>query len=149
MLLDSHNEYPSAFQDLGNALNPCDGCLYAIWLFNFDGLVEIVIGPDRDPEQVKILGEAVLARTQSYFAKAGLDKVGTMDMPTPYRIVRHCAFSRFDNGQPEPPRRRRQLSSLKGCASFLFRATLSADLYSETSSISVTSFWTFLQNCLF
>jgi hypothetical protein len=56
------------------------------WLFNFEELVEIVVGSDRNSEQTKILGEAVLAAKQSYFAKAGLDKFGTVDTPAPYRI---------------------------------------------------------------
>ena len=56
------------------------------WLFNFEELTEIVVGPDRNPEQAKILGEAVLASKQSFFAKAGLDKFGTVDTPAPYRM---------------------------------------------------------------
>jgi DNA helicase HerA-like ATPase len=86
MLLDPHNEYSSAFERLAEALSPGDGLYLPYWLFNFEELVEIVIGPNRDPEQVKILGEAVLAAKQSYFAKIGLDKFGTVDTPTPYRM---------------------------------------------------------------
>src|SRR5215467_2559200 len=86
MLLDPHNEYASAFKELAAPLSPGDGLYLPYWLFNFEELVEIVIGPDRDPEQVKILGEAVLAGKQSYFAKVGLDKFGTVDTPTPYRM---------------------------------------------------------------
>src|SRR5208282_3812725 len=36
--------------------------------------------------QVKILGEAVLAAKRSYFAKAGLERFGTVDTPAPYRM---------------------------------------------------------------
>ena len=86
MLLDPHNEYASAFKELASVLSPCGGLYLPYWLFNFEELVEIVIGPHRDPEQVKILGEAVLAGKQSYFVKAGLDKFGTVDTPTPYRM---------------------------------------------------------------
>jgi len=86
MLLDPHDEYSSAFTEIGASLSPgCDLSL-PYWLFNFEELVEIVIGPNRDPEQVKILGEAVLAAKQSYFVKAGIDKFGTVDTPTPYRM---------------------------------------------------------------
>jgi len=86
MLLDPHNEYSSAFKELAANLSPGDGLYLPYWLFNFEELVEIVIGPNRDPEQVKILGEAVLAGKQSYFLKVGLDKFGTVDTPTPYRM---------------------------------------------------------------
>ena len=86
MLLDPHNEYSSAFEDIAEYFSPCNGLSLPYWLFNFEELVEIVIGPNRDPEQVKILGEAVLAGKQSYFVKAGLDKFGTIDTPTPYRM---------------------------------------------------------------
>ena len=86
MLLDPHNEYSSAFDDIAEYFSPCNGLSLPYWLFNFEELVEIVIGPNRDPEQVKILGEAVLAGKQSYFVKAGLDKFGTIDTPTPYRM---------------------------------------------------------------
>jgi DNA helicase HerA-like ATPase len=86
MLLDPHNEYSSAFEGIAEYFSPCNGLFLPYWLFNFEELVEIVIGPNRDPEQVKILGEAVLAGKQSYFVKVGLDKFGTVDTPTPYRM---------------------------------------------------------------
>jgi uncharacterized protein len=86
MLLDPHNEYSSAFEGIAEYFSPCNGLSLPYWLFNFEELVEIVIGPNRDPEQVKILREAVLAGKQSYFVKVGLDKFGTVDTPTPYRM---------------------------------------------------------------
>jgi DNA helicase HerA-like ATPase len=86
MLLDLHSEYASAFKERAAVLSPGDGLYLPYWLFNFEELVEIVIGSDHNPEQVKILGEAVLVAKQSYFAKAGLDKFGTVDTPTPYRM---------------------------------------------------------------
>jgi uncharacterized protein len=86
MLLDPHNEYASAFRERAAVLSPGEGLYLPYWLFNFEELVEITIGPEHEPEQVKILGEAVLAAKQSYFAKAGLDKFGTVDTPAPYRM---------------------------------------------------------------
>src|SRR5436190_23036983 len=86
MLLDPHSEYASAFKERAAVLSPGDGLYLPYWLFNFEELVEIVIGSDHNPEQVKVLGEAVLVAKQSYFAKAGLDKFGTVDTPTPYRM---------------------------------------------------------------
>jgi len=86
ILLDPHNEYAQAFGDRAMTLSPGDGLNLPYWLFNFEELTEIVIGPDRNLEQAKILGEAILASKQSYFAKAGLEKFGTVDTPAPYRM---------------------------------------------------------------
>lgn len=86
MLLDPHNEYMSAFGDRAAVLSPGDGLHLPYWLFNFEELSEIVLGADRNSEQAKILGEAILAAKQSYFAKSGLDQFGTVDTPAPYRI---------------------------------------------------------------
>jgi DNA helicase HerA-like ATPase len=86
VLLDPHNEYARAFGDRAITLSPGDGLYLPYWLFNFEELTEIVVGTDRNVEQIKILGEAILASKQSYFAKAGLDKFGTVDTPAPYRI---------------------------------------------------------------
>ena len=86
VLLDPHNEYARAFGDRAIVLSPGDGLHLPYWLFNFEELTEIVIGPDRNAEQIKILGEAILASKQSYFTKAGLDKFGTVDTPAPYRM---------------------------------------------------------------
>lgn len=56
-------------------------------MFNLDELTEIVRGAERQPDQAKILAEAVLAAKQSYFEKTGLDRRGTVDTPVPYRIA--------------------------------------------------------------
>jgi hypothetical protein len=86
ILLDPHNEYFSAFGDRATVLSPGDGLYLPYWLFNFEEFAEIVIGSERNSEQTKILAEAILAAKQSYFAKAGLDKFGTVDTPAPYRM---------------------------------------------------------------
>jgi uncharacterized protein len=86
ILLDPHNEYFRSFGDRAVVLSPGDSLYLPYWLFNLEELVEIVIGPDRNSEQAKILGEAILAAKQPYFAKVGLDKFGTVDTPAPYRI---------------------------------------------------------------
>ncbi len=67
-------------------LSTAAGLYLPYWLFNFEELAEIVIGPDRSSEQAKVLGEAILAAKQSYFSKSGLDKFGTVDTPAPYRM---------------------------------------------------------------
>jgi DNA helicase HerA-like ATPase len=86
MLLDPHSEYSSAFKERAAVLSPGDGLYLPYWLFNFDELVEIVIRSNPNLEQAKILGDAVMAAKQSYFAKAGLDGLGTVDTPAPYRM---------------------------------------------------------------
>jgi DNA helicase HerA-like ATPase len=86
MLLDPHGEYGRAFGEVAAVLSPADGLFLPYWLFNFEEIVEIVIGREHNQEQAKILGEAILSAKQSYFAKAGLDKHGTVDTPAPYRI---------------------------------------------------------------
>ena len=86
MLLDPHGEYASAFKERAVALSPGDGLYLPYWLFNFEELVETVIGSDHNAEQAKILGEAVMAAKQASLAKVGLDKFGTVDTPAPYRM---------------------------------------------------------------
>jgi DNA helicase HerA-like ATPase len=87
ILLDPHNEYARAFADRAVVLSPDDGLRLPYWLFNFEELVEIVLGSEgADLEQRKILGETVLAAKQASFTKAGLDKVGSVDTPVPYRM---------------------------------------------------------------
>ncbi len=86
MLLDPHNEYINGFGERAAILSPVDGLYLPYWLFNFEELVEVIIGSDYNGEQVKILGEAVLAAKQSYFVKAGLERFGTVDTPAPYRM---------------------------------------------------------------
>ncbi|MBV9861471.1 MAG: DUF87 domain-containing protein [Alphaproteobacteria bacterium] len=87
MLLDPHNEYASAFRERCVVLSPADGLHLPYWLFNFDELSEVMFGAvENAPEQMKILADAILASKQSYFAKTGLDKHGTVDTPAPYRM---------------------------------------------------------------
>jgi DNA helicase HerA-like ATPase len=104
ILLDPHNEYASAFSDRAVVLNPAEGLYLPFWLFNFEEFAEIVIGADRNSEQTKILGEAVLAGKQSYFAKAGIDKFGTVDTPAPYRmsdVLRHLDTAMGSLNRPD------------------------------------------------
>ena len=86
ILLDPHNEYAGSFGDRAVVLSPGGRLYLPDWLFNFEELAEIVLGQDRDADQAKILSEAILAAKQSYFAKARLDKFGTVDTPAPYRM---------------------------------------------------------------
>jgi len=114
ILLDPHNEYAKTFGDRALVLNPGNGLYLPYWLFNFEELVEIVVGSDRNSEQTKILGEAVLAAKQSYFAKAGLDKFGTVDTPAPYRISDMLRFLDTAMGSLNRPDSVAAYQSVKG-----------------------------------
>ncbi len=86
LLLDPHNEYARAFGEQAVVLSPSDGLHLPYWLFNFEELAELVLGRGHDAEQVKVLGDAVLASKHAHFVKSGLDKHGTVDTPVPYRM---------------------------------------------------------------
>jgi DNA helicase HerA-like ATPase len=104
VVLDPHNEHAAAFGSHASVLSPGDGLYLPYWLFNFEEIVEIVIGSGRHPEQAKILGEAILAAKQAYFAKAGLDQYGTIDTPAPYRmseVIRHIEVAMGSLNRPE------------------------------------------------
>ena len=104
MLLDPHNEHAAAFGPQASVLSPGDGLYLPYWLFNFEEIVEIVIGAERHPEQAKILGEAILSAKQATFAKSGLDRYGTIDTPAPYRmsdVIRHLDTAMGSLNRPE------------------------------------------------
>src|SRR5947207_475524 len=103
-LIEAHSEYAAAFGDKGMVLSPGEGLYLPYWLFNFEEIVEIVLGSDYQPEQAKILGDAILAAKQSYFARSGLDKTGTVDTPVPYRmseVIRHLDTAMGALDRPE------------------------------------------------
>jgi DNA helicase HerA-like ATPase len=87
VLLDPHNEYGRAFADRALVLRPDGGLHLPYWLFNFEELAEVVLGSEHDDsEQRKILSEAVVAAKQANFSRTGLDKIGSVDTPVPYRM---------------------------------------------------------------
>jgi uncharacterized protein len=87
VLLDLHGEYGNALGPHAAVLSPGDRLYFPYWLFTFEELVEVVLGSQPRPDHLKILGEAVLAAKHGYFARAGLDRHGTIDTPVPYRIA--------------------------------------------------------------
>ena len=87
IVLDPHSEYANAFGGRAAVLSPGGGLYFPYWLLNFEELAEIVLGGQAQLDQVKILGEAVLAAKQAYFGQAGLERRGTLDTPAPYRIA--------------------------------------------------------------
>jgi uncharacterized protein len=114
IFLDPHSEYARTFGDRAVVLTPGDGLYLPYWLFNFEELAEMVVGSERDPEQTKILGEAILAAKQSYFAKAGLDKFGTVDTPAPYRMSDTIRFLDTAMGSLNRPDSVAAFQSVKG-----------------------------------
>jgi uncharacterized protein len=104
IVLDPHNEYATAFGGRSSVLGPDHGLYLPYWLFNFEELAEIVLGTGHSSEQAKILGEAVLAAKQSHFAKAGLERFGTVDTPAPYRMsdaLRHLDTAMGSLNRPD------------------------------------------------
>jgi uncharacterized protein len=117
IMLDPHNEYARVFGDRAVVLSPGNGLHLPYWLFNFEEFAEIVVGPAsnwKGSEHVKILGEAVLAAKQSYFAKAGLDHSGTVDTPAPYRISDVLRFLDVAMGSLDRPESVGAYQSVKG-----------------------------------
>ena len=139
VLLDPHNEYARAFGDRAIVLSPGDGLHLPYWLFNFEELSEIVVGPERNAEQIKILAEAILAAKHSYSTKAGLDKFGTVDTPAPYRmsdVLRALdtamgSFNRPD-GVPSYQTVKARILALQNDARYGFRVWQSVDVARRT-----------------
>jgi uncharacterized protein len=114
MLLDPHGEYASAFKERAVALSPGDGLYLPYWLFNFEELLEVLVGPEHHPEQAKILSEAVTTAKQTYLAKIGLDKYATVDTPAPYRMSDVIRFLDIAMGSLNRPESVPAYQSLKG-----------------------------------
>ncbi len=97
VVLDPHSEYAPAFGDAAEVITPSSLQL-PYWLLNFDELVEVLLGSDRDRRvEVEILRELIPLAKQNY--KMGnsergaiMRKVGeasnplTVDTPIPYRL---------------------------------------------------------------
>ena len=87
ILLDPHCEYAHAFPEEAIVLSPGDGLHLPYWLFNFEELVEVVLGDSQHrAEQSKILGEAVLSGKLAYLGKSPTDRHVSVDTPMPYRV---------------------------------------------------------------
>ena len=88
VLLDPHNEYPSAFADKAELLNPANLKL-PYWLLNFEEIGHVVIGDAsarRNLAQAAILKEAIVTAKKMF---AGTTEGGdyiTVDTPVPYSL---------------------------------------------------------------
>jgi uncharacterized protein len=95
VVLDPHGEYSTALRACATVLSNGYGLYFPYWLFNIDELAAMLLGPEPQADQAKILADGVLAAKQSYFSKTGLERRGTVDTPAPYRIA--DVLSAIDN----------------------------------------------------
>jgi DNA helicase HerA-like ATPase len=99
VILDVHNEYPPAFGNLAELIDPANLRL-PFWLMNFEELSAALTGDDGSHNsEIEILGEAVLASKRKYAeAAAGRlrrsgDSAGiTVDTPVPFRLSDVTAY---------------------------------------------------------
>jgi uncharacterized protein len=98
VLIDPHNEYSTAFGELGEVINHRNMQL-PYWLLTFEELVEVLIGNPQDRKvEVEILQELIpiakarygtgraSARDQAALRRGAGDTKFTVDTPVPYRI---------------------------------------------------------------
>lgn len=95
VVLDVHNEYPTAFGDRAELINP-NNLHLPFWLLNFQELSAALTSGDAYHEaEVEILGDAVIAAKRRYsdassnrqLARRPGDGAGmTVDAPTPFRL---------------------------------------------------------------
>ncbi|MEX0839580.1 MAG: DUF87 domain-containing protein [Parvibaculum sp.] len=95
VVLDVHNEYPTAFGERAELINPTNLNL-PFWLLNFQELASALTSGDADRDaEIEILGDAVLTAKRRYsdasssrqLARRPGDLSGlTVDAPTPFRL---------------------------------------------------------------
>lgn len=87
IVLDPHSEYSRAFGDKASVLRPSSGLYLPYWLFDFEEIVEVVIGShSEEAEQRRILSEAIRRAKEPFFSRSELNGIGTVDTPVPYRM---------------------------------------------------------------
>lgn len=89
LLLDPHNEYSQAFGPTAHVLDPAANLDLPHWLFNFEELVEIVLGTESEDRaaQAIILAEAIMAARKRFLGDKKLSHPLTIDTPMPYRMA--------------------------------------------------------------
>lgn len=122
VVLDVHNEYPAAFGEQAELIDPSNLDL-PIWLLNFQELTEALTSSDvhRDAE-AEILGDGVVnakrrfleastVRSTSLARRTSENSSVTVDTPTPYRLSDVVAYldeqlGKLDRTQSSVPYRR-------------------------------------------
>ena len=87
VLLDPHNEYPRAFGEAAELIDP-DTLQLPYWLFNFEEFVEVVLGRKGSPGAIEasILNELIPIAKRQFLGDADSYKFVTVDTPVPYRF---------------------------------------------------------------
>jgi hypothetical protein len=122
VVLDVHNEYPGAFGDKAELIDPSNLHL-PIWLLNFQELTEALTSSDahRDAE-AEILGDGVVNAKRRFLDNSAVRSTSlarrtsesgsvTVDTPTPYRLSDVVAYiddqlGKLDRAQSTVPYRR-------------------------------------------
>ncbi len=87
VLLDPHNEYPRAFGEMAELIDP--GTLeLPFWLFNFEEFVEVVLGRNSSPDAIEasILNELIPIAKRQFLGDDEDHRYVTADTPVPYRF---------------------------------------------------------------
>ena len=85
VLLDPHNEYATAFEDMAELLNPSNLQL-PYWLLNFEEISHILVGVEAGEQrftQLAILKDAIVQAKRAMYPE---DEYLTVDTPMPYRL---------------------------------------------------------------
>ena len=87
VLLDPHNEYPRAFGEFAELIDP-DTLELPFWLFNFEEFVEVVLGRKGGPDSIEasILNELIPVAKRQFLGDAEDHRYVTADTPVPYRF---------------------------------------------------------------
>ena len=87
VLLDPHNEYPRAFGELAELIDP-DSLELPFWLFNFEEFVEVVLGRKGSPDAIEasILNELIPVAKRQFLGDVEDNRYVTADTPVPYRF---------------------------------------------------------------
>ena len=128
MLLDPHGEYASAFGEQGLVLSPGDGLHLPYWLFNFEELVEIVLGVGSPPGAGEDPGRRGARRQAGVFRQGGPRQDRHRRYAGPVPPVRRAALSSTRRWaastapRTSPPTRRcsRRLQALQADARYAF-----------------------------
>lgn len=87
LLLDPHGEYGRAFGAAAEHMSG-DTLRLPYWIFNFEEIVEVVFGPDKQDSVVEImyLRELIIAAKTSFARETLGTSVITVDSPIPYAL---------------------------------------------------------------
>jgi uncharacterized protein len=89
VLLDPHNEYRSAFEDLAEVIEPQNLSL-PCWLLTIDEIASVMVRAGDEAEQqsqVNILKDSILEAKKRYAGKDADTTYYTPDTPVPYRLT--------------------------------------------------------------